>query len=74
MTPLQYMLNVINDPEADFTRRDRLAIAAAQYCHERVADKAAGKKDIQKAEAEAIVSAGVLGNWGSDLQADIRAN
>ena len=32
------MLMVINDPTADATRRDRMAIAAAPYCHQRVTD------------------------------------
>jgi hypothetical protein len=32
-TPLEYMLAVIHDPEADVSRRDRMAMAAAPYLH-----------------------------------------
>ena len=71
MTPLEYMLGVINDPTADQTRRDRLAIAAAPFVHERVIDRYVGKKEVQKAEAQAVVS-GVLTTWGNDLQTEIR--
>ena len=38
MSPLDYMLSVINDPGVDDARRDRMAIAAAPYVHARVAD------------------------------------
>jgi hypothetical protein len=37
LTPLQYMLNVLNDENASAQRRDAMAIAAAQYCHPRLA-------------------------------------
>ena len=33
MLPLDYMLMVIRDKTATQTRRDRMAIAAAPYCH-----------------------------------------
>ena len=36
-TPLDYMLSVMNDPQADETRRDRMAIAVASFVHARVA-------------------------------------
>lgn len=32
-TPLEYMLRVMRDPEAETDRRDRMAVGAAQYCH-----------------------------------------
>lgn len=45
MTPLQYMLFVMNAPEVDVNRRDKMAIAAAPYVHERAIDKKLGKKE-----------------------------
>ena len=33
MLPLDYMLAVIRDPNATQQRRDRMAVAAAPYCH-----------------------------------------
>ena len=71
MKPLEYMLMVLNDPAADMTRRDRMAIAAAPYCHPRVADIAKGKKDRQ---AEAAVKAGAGTAWAGDLEFEGRAN
>jgi len=50
MTPLEYMLMVMRDEAADEVRRDRMAIAAAAYIHERAADRKLGKKE-QQAEA-----------------------
>ena len=35
MTPLEYMLRVMNDPKCPIDRRDRMAIAAAPFCHTR---------------------------------------
>jgi hypothetical protein len=32
-TPIAYLLAVMNDPLADFRRRDRAAKAALKYCH-----------------------------------------
>ena len=76
MTPLEYMLGVINDPAADPARRDRLAMAAAPFCHERMADRVIGKKEVAQAKA---ASAGANSEWGDDLMpmpppAEIRAN
>jgi hypothetical protein len=71
MLPLEYMLLVLNDPTADEVRRDRMAMAAAPYCHPRVADSVRGKKDLQ---AEAAETAGNGTVWGSDLEFDGRAN
>ena len=45
MSPLDYMLSVMNDPEVDDARRDRMAIAAAPYVHVRAADAKPGKKE-----------------------------
>lgn len=33
LSPLDYMLAVMNDPDADPKRRDRMAITAASFCH-----------------------------------------
>lgn len=49
LTPLKFMLKVMNDPNEDKDRRDRMAIAAAPYCHARGGEK--GKKDEQKDRA-----------------------
>ena len=43
-TPLEYMIGVMNDPQADKDRRDRMAIAAAPFVHARKSD-GVGKKD-----------------------------
>jgi hypothetical protein len=65
LTPLEYMLAVIRDPAIDAARRDRLAIAAAPYCHARLAEKT--KK---AADAEAAAKAGADSEWGDDLKGD----
>jgi hypothetical protein len=43
--PLDYMLAVVRDPMAGTTRRDRMAVAAAPYCHPRVIEAGRGKKE-----------------------------
>lgn len=58
MSPLDYMLTVMNDAESGTDRRDRMAIAAAPYVHEKPSDKALGKKEQQMAGAEIIASDG----------------
>ena len=45
LSPLDYMLAVMNDPAADPARRDRMAVAAAPYLHVRAADAKLGKKE-----------------------------
>ena len=57
LSPLEYMLGVMNDPEQDGQRRDKMAIAAAPYVHGKAADTAPGKKE-QKQEAAEKVAAG----------------
>jgi len=64
LMPLDYMLTV-DDPTATPARRDRMAIAAAQYCHPRVVDYRKGKKDHQ---AEIAEEAGADTEWRNDLQ------
>jgi hypothetical protein len=39
-TPIAYLLAVMNDPLADFRRRDWAAKAALKYCHEKPAASA----------------------------------
>jgi phage terminase small subunit len=62
----------MNDPTADETRRDRMAIAAASFCHPRVSDTRIGKKD-QEADAAAKAGGNDTG-WANDLEIDVRAN
>jgi hypothetical protein len=57
----------MNDPAADAGRRDRMAIAAAQYCHQRAADTRVPKKARQAAEAK---KAGAGTQWAGDLDGD----
>lgn len=47
-TPLEYMLDIVNDETADEARRDRLAIAAAPFIHARAGE--GGKKE-ERAQA-----------------------
>jgi phage terminase small subunit len=68
LTPLEYMLEVMNSVEADQNRRDRMAIAAAPFCHPRVADNRFGKKD---AAAKAAETAGADTDWGDDLKTPV---
>jgi len=71
MLPLDYLLMVINDPNADSDRKDRLAIAAAPYCHPRLIEpQKIGKKDR---EEEAAERAGVGTGWSQDLDFENRA-
>lgn len=52
MTPLDYMMQVINDPFADDARRDRMAQAAAPYVHPKAEAETQGKKAQRQAAAE----------------------
>ncbi|WP_371074637.1 MULTISPECIES: hypothetical protein [unclassified Sinorhizobium] len=54
MSPLDYMLTVMNDDKSDSERRDRMAIAAAPYVHARASDASGGKKEQQQEEAERL--------------------
>jgi len=71
MMPLDYMLMVIADETATQERRDRMAIAAAPYCHPRVAERFKGRKDEQ---SEAAESAGIGTPWANDVEFEIRAS
>ena len=52
LTPLEYMLAVMNDDGADDLRRDRMAQSAAPYVHVRAVEAAPGKKEQKQAAAE----------------------
>lgn len=52
LTPLEYMLKVMNDAESDPMRRDRMAMAAAPFVHMRPADSRPGKRESQEAAAK----------------------
>jgi hypothetical protein len=60
-TPLEYMLSVMNDNEADISRRDRMAIAAAPYVHGRPPEADLGKKQIANIVAQ---TAHESSDWG----------
>ena len=63
--PLEYMLDVMNDPEADQVRRDRMAIAAAPFVHARgVEEPAKGKKQQANAAAQGAHQGT---EWDADL-------
>jgi hypothetical protein len=49
-SPLQYLLDVMGDATVDPVRRDRAAVAAAQYLHRKADD--AGKKVLAAEEAK----------------------
>ena len=52
LTPLEYLLGVMNDPDADEARRDRAAAVAAPFIHGRAAEP--GKKGERKAAADRV--------------------
>lgn len=54
LMPLDYMLRVIRDPSVDESRRDRLAVAAAPYCHSKMGE--GGKKDKETERADDAAS------------------
>ena len=58
MTPLEYMLAVMNDADADPRRRDSMAVSAAPYVHAKKAEAGDGKKAERQAKAEASASGG----------------
>ena len=51
LTPLEFMLRVLNDPNADKELRARMAIAAAPYVHPK-AGEGKGKKNDQADRAK----------------------
>ena len=71
MKPLDYLLMVINDPNADSDRKDRLAIAAAPYCHPRLIQSERPSKKARAAKEAAVAGMGTP--WSSDLEFENRA-
>lgn len=70
LSPLDYMLQVMNDAGAEDARRDRMAVAAAPFVHAKPGDAPLGKKEEAQ---EASRTAGVGTEWGSDLGAPTSA-
>src|SRR5262245_24204224 len=68
MTPLAYLLKVINDETTDPGRRDRLAIAAAPYCHPKLIERHSVGKKMQQSEAAEKAAIGTP--WAQDLDVD----
>lgn len=52
LTPLEYMLRVMNDPAEDPNMRARMAVSAAPYLHSRKGEAGTGKKDEQEEKAK----------------------
>lgn len=52
MSPLEYMLSVMNDSAADPSRRDRMAQAAAPFVHARAGE--VGKKEVAADKAKKV--------------------
>jgi hypothetical protein len=65
LSPLAYLLRVLNDPTASKERRDRAAVVAARYIHRRPADSGSKKRDLAAAAKEAAATA-----WDGDLDPD----
>jgi phage terminase small subunit len=68
MSPLDYMLSVMRNPEADQARRDKMAIAAAPFVHGKPGETAKGKKE---AAEDAAKTAGNGTEWGDDLRPSV---
>ncbi len=51
-TPLEHMLDVMNDENSDDMRRDRMAIAAAPFVHSKAGEK--GIKETRQEEAKKV--------------------
>ena len=45
LTPLEYMVSVINDPKADPARKERFAFEAAKYLHKKMPQQIEHHKD-----------------------------
>lgn len=52
LSPLEYMLGVMNNPNADPDRRDRMAVAAGPYVHGKMGEQ--GKKAAKDAAAKEV--------------------
>lgn len=56
LSPLEYMLDVMNSEDAEDARRDRMAMAAAPFVHARASDAAPGKKEQKQEAAEKVAT------------------
>jgi hypothetical protein len=56
LTPLEFMLRIMNDPAEDPTRRDRMAQAAAPYVHAKLAPRAAAPAEPTAPEKAAAIA------------------
>jgi hypothetical protein len=63
MTPLDYLLALVNDETAAPERRDRAAIAACAYYHPRMAATIGARARA----AKDALTAGEGSDWGDDL-------
>jgi hypothetical protein len=54
LSPLEYLLSVVNDPEVSVSRRDKCAIAAAKYEHAAARPAPMGKKAAAEHLAHAV--------------------
>ena len=69
LDPLDYLLQVINDPTAKNERRDRLALAALPYVNAKVYERNAMTKKQKTAKVVAkAVNGDDAGEWGDDLR------
>jgi len=59
LTPLEYMLAVMDDPAVPVDRRDRMAIYAAPYCHAKADSAPLGKKEQKQAIADEASMSGL---------------
>lgn len=58
LSPLDYMLQVMNDGAADDARRDRMAIAAAPFVHVKPAEAEGGVKQQRQKRGEGVATGG----------------
>jgi len=70
LDPLDYLLQVINDPKASDARRDRLALAALPYSCAKLHERAITQREkTQKAVATAIRGDDATNGWSRVLRA-----
>ena len=55
-SPLEYMLDVMNDDAAEDARRDKMAMAAAPYVHLKADEAKIGKKEERQQAAEKVAA------------------
>jgi len=51
LTPLEFMLKIMRDPNEDADRRARMAIAAAPFCHARKGEGSGKEDKAERAKA-----------------------